>query len=172
MTTILTQGGTDWPYIARRLRETGVRVLENSHVRINQGDGEIILAGVSDPYTGHGRLTQALPPQDDTVIVLLAHAPTWFEPWNAAKAPPSLHRISLTLAGHTHGGQIKLPFLGAVTTASGRLFPPTHVEGLSREGDGWLYINRGLGQGGLALRFLSRREVTIITLRQGNFGTQ
>jgi len=74
--------------------------------------------------------------------------------------------VALTLAGHTHGGQVKLPFLGAVTTASGRLFPPSHVEGLSREGDGWLYINRGLGQGGLAFRFLSRREVTIVTLRR------
>ncbi|MBT9173617.1 MAG: 3',5'-cyclic adenosine monophosphate phosphodiesterase CpdA [Syntrophomonadaceae bacterium] len=156
---------TDWPYIARRLREAGVRVLENSHVRIDRGAGEIILAGVSDPYTGHGNLTQALPAQADTVIVLLAHAPTWFEPWNAATAPASLDRVSLTLAGHTHGGQVKLPFLGAVTTASGRLFPPSHVEGLSREGDSWLYINRGLGQGWLAFRFLSRREVTIITLK-------
>jgi predicted MPP superfamily phosphohydrolase len=102
----------------------------------------------------------------DTVVVLLAHAPTWFEPWNAATAPPNLHLLSLTLAGHTHGGQIKLPLIGAVTTASGRLFPPSHVEGLYREGDGWLYINRGLGQGHLGFRFRSRREVTIVTLRR------
>jgi len=158
---------TDWPYIAGRLRETGVTVLENSHVRITRGDGEIILAGVSDPLTGHGRLTKALPAQADTVIVLLAHAPTWFEPWSAVAPPAELGLVSLTLAGHTHGGQIKLPFLGAMTTASGRLFPPSHVEGLLREGNGWLYINRGLGQGGFAVRFLSRREVTIVTLRRG-----
>ncbi len=156
---------TDWPYIATRLRGVGVNVLDNSHVRISRGAGEIILVGVSDPYTGHGSLAQALPAQDDAVIVLLAHAPTWFEPWNADKAPAKLNLVSLTLAGHTHGGQVKLPFLGAVTTASGRLFPPSHVEGLSREGNGWLYINRGLGQGGVGIRFLSRREVTIITLR-------
>jgi len=159
---------TDWPYIARRFRNAGVTVLENNHVRIKRGAGEIILAGVSDPYTGHDCLIQALPAKADTVIVLLAHTPAWFEPWNAADAPAALQRISLTLVGHTHGGQIKLPFLGAVTTASGRLFPPSHVEGLSREGDGWLYINRGLGQGWPSFRFLSRREVTIITLRQGD----
>jgi len=157
---------TNWPYIAGRLQETGVTVLDNSHVLIGRGTGEIILAGVNDPYTGHGCLTRTLPAQAKTVIVLLAHAPTWFEPWNAETAPARLNLVSLTLAGHTHGGQIKLPFIGAVTTASGRLFPPSHVEGLSREGDGWLYINRGLGQGGLAIRFLSRREITIITLRQ------
>ncbi len=76
--------------------------------------------------------------------------------------------VSLTLTGHTHGGQIKLPFIGALTTASGRLFPGTHIEGLSREGEGWLYISRGIGQGGLIpFRFLSRREVSIITLRAG-----
>jgi predicted MPP superfamily phosphohydrolase len=159
---------TDWPYIARRLRDIGVIVLENSHVRIRRGAGEIILAGVSDPYTGHGSLTQALPAQDDAVIVLLAHAPTWFEPWNADTAPARLNLVSLTMAGHTHGGQVKLPFLGAVTTASGRLFPPSHVEGLSREGNGWLYINRGVAKGGMAFRFLSRREVTVITLKQGD----
>jgi predicted MPP superfamily phosphohydrolase len=157
---------TDWPYIAGSLRRAGVTVLENSHLRIKRGAGEILLAGVSDPTTGNGCLEQALPAQADAVIVLLAHAPTWFEPWNAAKAPAGLKLVSLTLTGHTHGGQVKLPFLGAVTTASGRLFPPSHVEGLSREGNGWLYINRGLGQGGLTFRFLSRREVTIITLRQ------
>jgi len=163
---------TDWPYIARRLREAGVTVLENSHLRLNRGAAEIILAGVSDPHTGYGCLNKALPEDADAVIVLLAHTPTWFEPWNAAAAPAELRRVSLTLAGHTHGGQVKLPFLGAVTTASGRLFPPSHVEGLSWEGSGWLYINRGLGQGGLAFRFLSRREVTIITLRQGNLGNR
>lgn len=157
---------TDWPYIAKRLRKTGVTVLENSYVRINRNEGEIILAGVSDPHTGHGCLIQALPAKVDTVVVLLAHAPTWFEPWNAATAPETLKYVSLTLVGHTHGGQFRLPLLGAVTTASGRFFPPSHVEGLSREGNGWLYINRGLGQGWPAVRFLSRREVTIITLRQ------
>jgi len=157
---------TDWPYIAGRLRQAGVTVLENEHVRIRRGDAEIILAGVSDPFTARGCLKSALPAQVDTVVVLLAHAPTWFEPWNAASAPPNLNLVSLTLAGHTHGGQIKLPIVGAVTTASGRLFPPSHVQGLSRENGGWLYINRGLGQGFPGFRFLSRREVTIITLRQ------
>lgn len=157
---------TDWPYVAWRLSEAGVTVLENSHVRIRRGEAQIILAGVSDPYTGRACLKRALPAQVDAVVVLLAHAPTWFEPWNAATAPANLDLVSLTLAGHTHGGQIKLPLVGAVTTASGRLFPPSHVEGLSREGDGWLYINRGLGQGDLGFRFRSRREVSIITLRR------
>jgi len=157
---------TDWPYIAQQLRNFGVTVLENSHVQLTRGGGGIVLAGVSDPDTGHARLDEALPAAGDRVILLLAHTPRWFEPWNAVRVPTALQRVSLTLVGHTHGGQVKLPWLGAVTTASGRLFPRSHVEGLSREGNGWLYINRGLSQGALGFRCWSRREVTIITLRQ------
>jgi predicted MPP superfamily phosphohydrolase len=156
----------DWPSVAAHLRAAGVTVLENSHIRLQRGDQTIYLAGVGDISTGHANLRQALPGEDDAVVILLVHAPTWFEPWNAKHAPdlPLFDRLALTLAGHTHGGQVKLPGLGAVTTVSGRLFPPSHVQGLSREGDGYLYINRGLAHGAPGFRFLSRREITIVTL--------
>lgn len=166
---------TDWPYISGQLRETGVTVLENEHVLLFQSSTKIILAGVNDPYTGHGDLTQALPGEVNTPVVLLAHAPTWFLPdysydtpvqTDAARQRELLEQVSLTLVGHTHGGQIKLPLIGAVTNASGTLFPRTHVEGLSREDrGGWLYINRGLGNVFLPIRFLSRAEITVLTLR-------
>lgn len=59
-----------------------------------------------------------------------------------------------------------IPLIGAVTTASGRLFPKTHIEGLSLEKTGgWLYISRGMAQGGmLTFRYLSRPELSVITL--------
>lgn len=155
---------TGWPFIASHLQAAGVTVLENRHIFLQKGDDAIVLAGVGDISTGHANLNRTLPSRDDAVIILLAHAPTWFEPWNASHAPPMLGRLALTLAGHTHGGQVKLPLLGAVTTVSGRLFPPSHVEGLSREGSGYLYINRGLAHGRPGFRFLSRREVTVVTL--------
>jgi predicted MPP superfamily phosphohydrolase len=166
---------TDWPYIAQQLQQSGVTLLENAFVRITRDNRQLILAGVGDPYTENDNLAAALPPDMDKTIVLLAHAPTWFEPNYSeryGKTAPfrrqreNLSRVVLTLVGHTHGGQVKLPFIGAVTTASGRLFPKTHVEGLIREEGGWLYISRGAGQGGFAFRFLSRPELTIITLRR------
>ena len=108
-------------------------------------------------------------------VVLLAHTPAWFQPLYKkrfgtfpafAAQQTLLQKVALTLCGHTHGGQVKLPFLGAVTTASGELLPKPHVEGLSREENGWLYISRGVGQSGiLPFRFLSRAEISLIVLR-------
>ena len=166
---------SDWPAVAAALTDAGVTILENSYVEILREGQKLILAGVSDPYTGNDSLKSALPVYIDAPVVLLAHSPTWFEPLyiqrNAGtpsfiKQQELLAQVALTLSGHTHGGQIKLPFIGPLTTASGRWFPKTHVEGLIREETGWLYISRGLGQGGLIpIRFLSRPELTILTLR-------
>jgi predicted MPP superfamily phosphohydrolase len=158
-----------WPPIADHLDQAGATILDNRHVCVEKAGKTLVLAGVADPYTGRDRLDQALPAVPPGPIVLLAHAPTWFagpvrrKPYDPL---PLLSRVALTLTGHTHGGQVKLPFLGVVSTASGRLFPRSYIQGLSREGDGWLYITRGLGQGGpLPLRVGSRPEVAIITLR-------
>jgi uncharacterized protein len=165
---------TDWPLISGVLSESGIQVLDNSSVEIIRNQSRLTLAGVGDPYTGNDDLAKALPYPIVSPVILLAHSPTWFEPGHRqysqtdadARRRELLGQVSLTLTGHTHGGQIKLPFIGAVTTASGRLFPKSHVEGLIREGDNWLYINRGAGQGGLLpIRFLSRPEITVITLR-------
>jgi uncharacterized protein len=164
-----------WPTIEIELKKAGVNILENTHVRLTRGDDSLILAGVGDPHTGRGHLMEALPLHIDSIVILLAHAPTWFEPGRqgpvlsdpAIARLEQLQQVSLTLAGHTHGGQIKLPFVGALTTASGRLWPETHIEGLSWEGHGWLYITRGIGQGTLpGVRFMARREVTVLTLHR------
>ncbi|MDW7684990.1 MAG: metallophosphoesterase [Bacillota bacterium] len=167
---------TDWLYIAEALQSAGVEILQNRHIRLARNGKELIVAGVGDPFTGHDRLDLALPEIIDSPVVLIAHAPNWFEPLYRQRFAGTkdfkqrealLAHVDLVLAGHTHGGQIKFPLIGAVTTASGRLFPRTHVEGLIREKTSWLYISRGLGQSGFPpVRFLSRPELTILILRQ------
>ncbi|NLM46490.1 MAG: hypothetical protein GX200_06800 [Firmicutes bacterium] len=164
---------TNWPQIAAALRAAGVEVLENRHVLVRKNGGTLVLAGVNDPYSGFANLEAALPQASACPIILLAHAPTWFEPASIYGSSPVmagekalLGKVALTLTAHTHGGQIKLPLLGAVTTASGRLFPKSHVEGLIREQNGWLYISRGIGQTGFPpVRFLSRAEISLLILR-------
>ena len=163
----------NWPQIAASLRAVGVEVLENRHVLLHKNGGTLVLAGVSDPYSGFADLEAALPQTTAGPIILLAHAPTWFEPTSIYSSSPViatekalLEKVALTLTGHTHRGQIKLPLLGAVTTASGRLFPKSHVEGLIREQNGWIYLSRGIGRTGfLPLRFLSRAEISLLVLR-------
>ena len=165
---------TDWPYIAGRLTAAGTQVLDNSHTVVERERSQIVVAGVCDPHTGNDDVAETLPEEIHAPVVLLAHSPTWFEPPYVERFSDTpefrqqrerLEHVALTLVGHTHGGQIKLPFVGPLTTASGRLFPRTHIQGLMNEHHGWLYITRGVGQGSpIPLRFLSRRELTLITL--------
>lgn len=168
-----------WPQIATQLEQQGITVLDDTHTTITRGNSQLVLAGISYPHDSLSNLKQAVPSTTEP-IVLLAHSPRLFMQERIVNylAEPTMKRAemmayaelaerpALTLVGHTHGGQIKLPFIGAVTTASGELFPRQHIEGLSWEGSGWLYISRGLGYTGLPLRFLSRPELAIITLRQ------
>lgn len=168
-----------WSQIAADLREHGITVLDDTHTHLAIGDAEIILVGTSYPHDSLQKLAKAIPVTDKPIL-LLAHSPSLFMQRQGVNylGEPVMNdatlnawtelvgRPALTLVGHTHGGQIKLPLLGPLTTASGELFPRHYIEGLSWEGDGWLYISRGLGYTGLQVRFLSRPELTIITLKK------
>jgi len=168
-----------WEQVAAKLRSVGVTVLDDGHMAITRAGARVFVVGVRDPFSGRGNLAQAMPPESNgEVCLLLAHSPSYFEAFAKAgrfrTERAILRRVALTLCGHTHGGQIKLPLVGAVTNGSRRLFPRDYVEGLSWEGTGWLYISRGIGWVILPLRFLSRPEVAIITLvsrRDGAFAT-
>lgn len=151
--------------LAKDLSDHGVVVLENAWCPVSKA---LQIAGVSDPSfsrrhpeTPHKTdLKKTMTGLDPKVFtLLLSHSPEILPA--AVKAS-----IPLILCGHTHGGQVKIPLLGALTTASNKLFDP-YVQGLYRQGETYLYINRGLGTSGLPLRFLSPPEVTFITLRGG-----
>jgi len=158
-----------WAQVKNKLRENGVMVLENEYIKISRENQYIVFAGVNDPSSRTANLQKALP-ETEITTVLLVHSPRWFEanPYDPRfqNEKKLLQQVSLSLAGHTHGGQIKIPFVGPLTTASGKLFPKNYIEGLYREGDGWLYITRGLGYVMLPFRFLSDPEIAILTLRR------
>lgn len=69
--------------------------------------------------------------------------------------------INLQLSGHTHGGQIQLPFYGPILTAP---YGHTYVEGLYGSYQHRIYVNRGLGTTRMPLRFLAKPEITFLTL--------
>lgn len=137
---------------------TGVRELNGEAVRVEAAGTSLWVAGA--PFGSTDKIRDALkvvPPGAFTL--LLYHTPD--EILDVA----ATGRVDLYCAGHTHGGQVALPFYGALVTLS--KFGKRYESGLHRERDTWLYVNRGIGmEGGPAprVRFLARPEVTVIEL--------
>lgn len=141
----------------RKLEGAGVRVLFNEAVPIQRGKELIWLAGVDDPVTRRDRIAATLAGTDrGAPRVLLAHAPLPF--LKAAQAG-----VDLLLAGHTHGGQVRLPLLGAAYVPSMGYFP-RYDYGLYRAGDTTMIVNGGLGESWVPVRFNIRPEVVLATL--------
>ncbi len=155
---------------SQTLTDNGITPLLNRHVRLTRGDSQIALAGVDDPVNDKDRLTDALAGiPNDLFTLLLMHSPDGI-------AEAVVHGVDVALSGHTHGGQIRLPLLGALYTHSilgKRMSDGYYSRGRLRRAIGirpgrtQLYVTRGLGVSGLALRFLTRPELTVITLRRG-----
>jgi predicted MPP superfamily phosphohydrolase len=144
--------------IASRLREAGIVVLRNESAVIFRGGARLHIAGVDDIWARADDLGKALAGVDrDGPIVLLCHNPDL-----APQA--SSHGVSLLLAGHTHGGQVRLPVLGPLVVPSkyGKLW----AAGLHRVGPMLLYVNRGVGLIAPPVRFLCPPEVTLLELRR------
>lgn len=87
--------------------------------------------------------------------VFLVHEPDYIE--KSAKT----HRFALQLSGHSHGGQIRIPFLTPLVLPCGG---KKYFAGLDRVEDTYTYTNRGLGMTNLPLRIGSRPEITVFTL--------
>lgn len=142
-----------------------VVVLENESVRLDVHGQEVHIVGVACShklridYSRFDRALEGVP--DDALTILLYHSPDLME-----KAVDE--GIDLYLAGHTHGGQIRLPFYGAILTGS--IYGKQYEAGLYHEGETYLYVSRGLGmEGGSAprVRFLCPPEIVIHTLQGG-----
>jgi len=106
------------------------------------------------------RLIQAMENAlQDTFTLLLYHSPDLIE-------GAAAHEIDLYLAGHTHGGQIRLPLFGALFTAS--TYGKRYEMGRYQMGDTTLYVSRGLGMEGMGApraRFLCPPEVVLVEWR-------
>lgn len=157
------QGPTSY---ARQLTEAGVTVLENAGRRIETAEGAFWVFGLGtqqvrrdgrwSPWQGVDDLPTTLAElADDAPAILLAHEPDIF--------PSVPARVALTIAGHTHGGQIAFGrWTPVVPSRYGSRYAWGHVCERGRH----LVVSGGLGCSGLPLRFGRRPEVTVITLAQ------
>jgi predicted MPP superfamily phosphohydrolase len=146
------------PVVVRRaLLDSGITVLQNTGVALPVGQSELFLAGLESAWAGHPDMKSALSTRrGNAPTVLLMHEPDYADKSSADG------RISLQLSGHSHGGQVRLPLIGALELPSwGRRYD----HGLYRVRDMQLYTNRGIGLVDLPVRFNCPPEVTEITLR-------
>lgn len=142
--------------IRRIIRDCGMIDLNNK-VHTLQRDGAFLhLAGVDSARVRKARLDAVLAKlPEEGAAILLAHEPDF------ARVSARTGRFDLQLSGHSHGGQVVIPFIGSPN------LPPLarrYHTGLYKVRDMYLYTNRGLGMVGLPMRFLSRPEITVFTL--------
>lgn len=149
---------TDHEGTAAELRALGYEVLENAWTRISLRGAPLSLVGVGDAMTGQEDVARAVAglPAGPTPLIM-AHGPT------TADRLRRLARPMVCLSGHTHGGQIALPILTPMMFAG--MAGEPYVRGRYRLGDVQLYVNRGIGNSGVRVRFNSPPEVTLFTLR-------
>src|SRR5438093_9340952 len=135
----------------------GVALLVNEGGRIGRGLDTLSLIGVDDPFSGFANLGAALRGMQRTPFaILLTHSPEIF-----MKA--DLIKFDLVLAGHTHGGQVRLPGIGALWLPSGsEPFESGWFDGQYAR----MYVTRGIGTSTLPVRLFCRPELALITLKR------
>jgi uncharacterized protein len=139
--------------VTRLFAAQGIRILRQERAPIRLRGETLNLIGVDDSLTELQVVARLVMP--DTVNILLIHYPSAFD--RAVELG-----IDLTLAGHTHGGQLSLEFVHRGLSL-GRLETP-YVSGWFERAGGQLYVNRGIGTTAMPIRLGARPEITVFDL--------
>ncbi|MGH7368415.1 MAG: metallophosphoesterase [Candidatus Rokuibacteriota bacterium] len=152
-------GNHDWwydgPRTVRALEAAGIRVLEDAAAMVTVRGRPLWIAGVSDARTRPADVARALAPvPDGAPVIVLTHNPDLF-----VRLPP---RVLLTLAGHTHGGQVNLPVFGRLIVPSrfGERYAIGHVHEDGRD----LFVTPGIGTSIVPVRFRVPPEISLLTV--------
>ncbi len=151
------------------LEAAGVIVLEDEAVSLERNGESIALMGLADPdFTVKGDMFGEVPAMVSTKLenlndgegggytILLSHRPELFETYVGSG-------IDLVFAGHAHGGQFRLPFIGGVVAPNQGLFPE-YDAGLYTDGSTNMVVSRGIGNSIIPLRFNNRPEIVLVEL--------
>jgi uncharacterized protein len=155
-------GNHDWWYdgerVMRALNNNGIKVLENDVARIERDGQSIWVAGLADLWTRKQLVTTTLSKiSGPATVIVLTHNPDLFP-----KIPTD---VALTLAGHTHGGQVNLPLFGrrVVPSEFGERYAIGHVQ----ENGHHLFVTPGIGTSIIPVRFRVPPEISVITISAG-----
>lgn len=142
--------------VREMLRRSGVTDLTNAVCTLNRENQKLHLCGVDDIKEGDVRLDQVMTQlEDNSMAVLLVHEPDF------ADVSGPTGKFDLQVSGHSHGGQIVLPFFGPpIVPRTARKY---HT-GLYKVGNMLQYTTRGVGMDRFAFRFNCPAEITLLIL--------
>lgn len=150
--------------VTRALSTHGITVLNDRAEAVERGTARLWIAGMLDPSNLRPRLEHAVPAairqQPEEPVILLCHSPDFAD--DLLRLPVGA-AVNLMLSGHTHGGQIRLPLVGALAR------PPLgkkYTRGLFQLGSLQLFVSQGIGTVGLPLRFGCPPEIVELTLER------
>lgn len=141
----------DGKHISKVLQKNGITVLANGNVKRQQKGKDFYIAGVEDYYTRTPDIKKSLDGTEKPVL-LLSHSPDIF--------PNVPETVDLTLAGHNHGGQFRVPGFGALILPSD--YGKRYENGLIEEDGKKLLVSKGLGTSLMPLRFNCLPEIVVI----------
>ena len=149
---------TDPELTTRALEQHHISVLNNKNTTLRRGPDKLQLSGIDDWTWNATDWIKAFSGLNDKApTILLSHQPSVLD-------FEQVKNVSLILSGHTHGGQINLPWLG--TPARFATKDLRYAQGLFKHGDVQLYVSSGTGVIGLPVRFGVRPEIAVIQLRR------
>ena len=144
--------------VADVLEGGGFRCLRNKGMRIQKGNQSIWIAGVEDMWEGVPDLKVAIQSvKKEEWVLLLSHAPDFAD----VAAGEAVH---LQISGHSHGGQVRLPFIGPLASVPYGVKYPSGLYHVGKNNSLTLYTNRGIGVSVRPIRFMCRPEITVFTL--------
>jgi predicted MPP superfamily phosphohydrolase len=144
--------------VRKAMEERGVQFIINRSVTLRRGEAALPLVGIDEVYRGEPDLDAAFHGLRWGPTLGLTHHPDLIGQLAA-------RRLDLLVCGHTHGGQIRFPFFGAVVVPS--RYEARYAAGFHREGNVLMYVSRGIGAIP-PVRILCKPEVATFTLRQGS----
>ena len=146
----------DFEKLINGIEQAGVNCLVDESVNIERNGESFVLTGFDDESLVN--IEYNCPKlADDKLNIVLAHEPQLIEDYS------SHGNIDLVLTGHAHGGQFRLPFIGAVYAPDQGL-NPEYTEGMHKMGDTSMIVSRGIGNSAFPLRLFNFPEIVEITL--------
>jgi len=157
--------------IEKSLKDAGVTTLNNEAIKITEGNESITLIGLKDPsfwtsksqkHIDHKKQTDASQmikycdslPQNTDFRTVLSHRPELFDLYVG-------YDFDLVFAGHAHGGQFRVPFIGGLYAPKQGVFPK-YTSGAYKKGNTTMIVSRGLGNSRFPLRLNNRPEIVVV----------